>query len=776
MANNNLITSGKLPPGVLNTVIRERARETFALGGTDNLTDVIVKLIRLNFGPGFSLVNREFTAICIQVLDSSETQKLIASNPQIHFKNVTKTTSKYIPRACRVYIPEIHSDRALPKNILNPSKKDLSTIKAMFPVFFAQTEQLSNKGLFVGDRITVKIKNEIGGGIYVNRIENSFSVNPFNVGKTSDAASKAFRCEIIKSGKVISKNATEVAGKATITKDIEPQVTLSPEAKRQQYLKYLYETEVTNMKALKGYWDKTKMARALNDAVLEIKNDKSIKEDITDLKPLLWALTYQVSGFIPAGLAVGGNAVLSISAVKDHYGIHRISKKYFDTQKILLKKYDFFKNPNLKHSDLLDPKKSMRFFVIDFFHYLTTVSQLKISDVKTVGAITEKNEKIITKYFTNNKNRVDIIFPDSFAQMANDFNNAYSGSEPLEGEPTLEIDSFEDWSTKKMTGVPATVESSTPVASPEKNPQGPDPKKPPSTPDECHSNYPAYNDYAIHVNAQKKMVRQFVDSKISGQDLKFLNNEHKGVRTIKFAELDVPCPFKVVRYDGLSGFSKDPKRWFDKNNSSTSLLLNRERWGSSHYRARNQITHCTIQTLGDNLDERHFYKNTIHTMLALGRKIPHFIITPNGQIIQLVDMACAINSKSPVSLSSVNVGFAFGTGGQTPFTSKSPNVVKKNCVLIKEKNIYSCHKLGTKAALQSMQKLIKFFMTITKINYKLAAFDDKIASSDYNKSTIQSLGQLTGGIGGMNFIYYAWTYNFAFDLGGKNILNEEIFS
>ena len=204
--------------------------------------------------------------------------------------------------------------------------------------------------------------------------------------------------------------------------------------------------------------------------------------------------------------------------------------------------------------------------------------------------------------------------------------------------------------------------------------------------------------------------------------------------------------------------------------------MSKERWAGGHYRTRKQITHCTVQALGDNLDERYFFKNTIHTMVDMGKKIPHFIIAANGQIIQLVDMACAINSNSPVKLLSVNVAFAFGTGGEPPFANANPNVAKENYVLIKENNIYSGHKLGTKAALQSMQKLIKFFTTITKIKYKLAAFDDKIASSEYNKSTIQSLGQLTRGVSGMNFIYYAWTYNFAFDLGGTNILSEGIFS
>jgi hypothetical protein len=163
-------------------------------------------------------------------------------------------------------------------------------------------------------------------------------------------------------------------------------------------------------------------------------------------------------------------------------------------------------------------------------------------------------------------------------------------------------------------------------------------------------------------------------------------------------------------------------------------------------------------------------------MIALGKKIPHFIVTHTGQIIQLIDAACALRYNTPVSLASINIAFGSGPGTDFPITSERSDIAKPNCVLIKDDNIYNCHKLGTKAALQSMQKLIKFLMSITKVKYRLAAFDDDIESHDCNKSTIQSLGQLTGGISGMNFIFYAWTYNLALINGGKNILNEEIYS
>lgn len=783
MTNNKLISTSQLPAGVLNTPMRERAHETFTLGGAESFMDVVNKLMRQSFGPGFTFVNREFTAICIQVLSNKETQRLMAaSSPQLHYQRVAKTTDTQIPQACRVYIPEIHADRALPKSILNPSEKDLSIIKAMFPVFVAQTEELSKKPLYVGDRITIKIKNELGGGVYVNREKSSFSINPFSAGANTKPSSDLFRCEILKTAKVITTNSTSIAGNTTITNETQGKNQISDAAMTQQYIKYLYETEIKFIKQLKSYWTKAKLAAALKAAIE--KHGPELTADLTPLLPILWALTYQVSGYVPAGLAVGGNTIISAKAVEDYYGMYRVTRKAFDTTKLELAKFPFFSNAGLQHVHLLDPRTAMEYFVIDFHNYLDATAQQDILDFASADTekdplnLTDKNKSIVAKYFTKNEKRVEILFPSSFDKMLKDWKQSATNAagETLDDAPKPFTDSFEDWLTMSMSGVPSTTKMTEPIPEPEANPQGPTVDSPPSTPDECHSNYPSYSDYAIHVNAQKKMVRKFFNSKVSGLDLELINSEHKGIRSIKFAELEIPCPFKIVRFDGHSGYPKDGRRWFDKNNFGSNLLINKERLAFSYYRSREQITHLTAYSLGDNLDDKFFYKNTIHTMIDLGKSIPHFIITPNGQIVQLIDMACIINSRSPVNLFSVNVALATGTGGKTSFVNADPAVTKQNCVLIKDENTYSCHKLGTKAALQSMHKLIKFFMTITKIKYKLAAFDNKIKSNDYNKSTIQSLGQLTSGVSGMNFIYYAWTYNLARTSGGKNILNEEIFS
>jgi len=774
MSNNNLIHSSKLPSGVLNEQIREKAYESFTRG-EDDFMDIITKLMRQTFGPGYSLVNREFTAICVQVLTDKQTQKLMsAGSAEISYKKVAKTTSKTIPKACRVYIPEIHTDRALPKSILSPSKKDISIMESMFPVFLSQTEELSKKPLFVGDRLTVKIKNELGGGIYINRIESSFSINPINASGGKDA-SAAFRCNIIKNTKVLAANPTNIAGNVTITDEGESgtKSELSAAAMSQQYIKYLYEKERDNIAELKVFWTKDKLKYFIKNSMPTTHIDQNLR---SNYRELTWVLLYQISGFVPSGLSAGGNTVISAKAITDHYGVFRITKKRFDISKQeLVEKYPDEKLFNdLEHSDLLLPDVAIKFFIYDFHNYFENKSQKKLEMAATAISGNETNKRLIVNYFTNNDKRMNMIFASAVTKVVDDFKTGAAAF--VNAPPTFsEYPSFEDWMTLSMTGIAPGAKETSMISQAEPNSQELPVNKPPSTPDECHSNYPPYTDYAIHVNAQKKMVRKFFESKVSGQPLDFLNSFHKGVNSIKFAELEINCPFKVVRYDGDSGFPKDEKRWFDqKTMNKHDFLIFKERWGLGYYRARKQITHAVIQSLGNNLDENNYLKNTIHTMVSFGKKIPHFIVMQNGQIIQLVDAACALSYNTPVKLASINVAFGFGPGKVYPIESTDPTVSKPNHVLIKKDNIYSCHKLGTKAALESMQKLIKFLTTKTKIKYNLAAFDGKMETNEYNKSTIQSLGQFTGSTSGMNFIYYAWTYNFAFDNGGKNVLRGDI--
>ena len=63
-------------------------------------------------------------------------------------------------------------------------------------------------------------------------------------------------------------------------------------------------------------------------------------------------------------------------------------------------------------------------------------------------------------------------------------------------------------------------------------------------------------------------------------------------------------------------------------------------------------------------------------------------------------------------------------------------------------------------------------ITHTNIKYNLAAIDGKINANDINKFNIQASGHYRG-VGGMNFIYYAWTFGLAYFNNGRNILLEE---
>lgn len=63
-------------------------------------------------------------------------------------------------------------------------------------------------------------------------------------------------------------------------------------------------------------------------------------------------------------------------------------------------------------------------------------------------------------------------------------------------------------------------------------------------------------------------------------------------------------------------------------------------------------------------------------------------------------------------------------------------------------------------------------MSKVDIKYNLAAQDFKLKRREYSKSTIQAHGHFKG-VSGMNFIYYAWTYELAYKNGGENILSKQ---
>ena len=173
-------------------------------------------------------------------------------------------------------------------------------------------------------------------------------------------------------------------------------------------------------------------------------------------------------------------------------------------------------------------------------------------------------------------------------------------------------------------------------------------------------------------------------------------------------------------------------------------------------------------------------------MYDLNKPIPHFVIGVNGQIIQLVDFAAAVENNLPNKKSSVNIAFVEGVGKIENINGEN-NTVLNNYILIGDNPVrdilgnpteygksttYRPHKIGSKAALQSADKLIKFLISKTKIKYNVCAQDFKLLGRDINKSGIQAYGHYKG-VAGMNFIYYAWTYGLAFKNDGINFLSNE---
>ena len=166
-------------------------------------------------------------------------------------------------------------------------------------------------------------------------------------------------------------------------------------------------------------------------------------------------------------------------------------------------------------------------------------------------------------------------------------------------------------------------------------------------------------------------------------------------------------------------------------------------------------------------------------MHDLNKPLPHFLITPEGQIIQLVDAAAAVETGLPNKKSSITIAFTEGIGTIGDINGLN-NSVLDNYILVSAnpknllgpgKNTYRPHKIGSKAALQAADKLIKFLISKTKIKYNIAAQDGKLHRQDIYKSGVQAYGHYKG-IAGMNFIYYAWTYGLAYKNNAKNILSK----
>ena len=783
----------KLPHGVLNDFVRDQVYESYNVA-TDDFFGIIDKMLRRSLGPNFSIVNRTFNGVCIDILKPSAAQKLMASGHNfLAFQKISKTTSKTNFKAIRVYIPEIHSDRALPDSILSPSKKDKKLMEAMFPIFISRTEKVGKQKIKVGDIVEVQIKNALGSGVYLHKIEEGNSTVSAWVEKGGKISKDSFRCDIIKRSKVITNNENRLSAGTLITDEATSE-DIDAATLKQQYIKYLYEKERKFMPdikdangaitkgGLKSIWNKATFKKALGEAVGEV----GIGID----KKLMWGLMYSSCGHLASGLSVGGNIVKSVESIDDNYGIFRYSKEYFDAQK------DIFAQDKLNllgadsdHSMLLDPAFSMKFFIIDFLKYFKEQGLSIAPGVLDALNLDKLQKEQIVAYFELDAQKISFLFPEpgnKFKAEAGDYDvttTAGAADYKTISNKIKDDTDFEAWLIAKSAGIPVETEgagSTPPSETSAVNPQGSTKNNPPSTPEDCqkkpgHKNYPPRSTYLIHVDAQKKMVREFLNSEASGLDLEFTKSEHIGLKSIKMGNLKIPTPFKVLRFDNESPLYADNQKWFNANSSYN--LVSNKRYLQNYYRNPSQILDFLVGTLGNNDNKQLFYKDTLEVVYSLQKPMPHFIVSPNGQVIQLIDAAAVIESGFPTTTTGIIACFGEGPGHLYPIIEGTTLLGKPNHILaVGSKNfnswIYRYHKLGTKAALQSMQKLIEFFIPKTKIEYNLAAIDGKLLPNHVNKSNIQAAGQYKG-VSGMNFIYYAWTLGLAYFNNGRNILLEE---
>ena len=787
------LTLSKLPKGLLNDQVRDKIYQGFEIG-TENFLEVLRKVVRSQFGEQYSIVNTPFTGVCLYVLSEEEKQSLVTAGA---FEKTVDTSAEQLSRlkACRVYIPEIHSSHALPKDIYSLSDKDKEKIEAFFPVFISHGEGVASKSLRPGQILQVRITNNNGGGVYVNYVTETNSViNVYNENEVSSG--DLFRCSVIRFSRVVNKQSGGVSSGEVITSEKNQSIDKVDVATlKQQYKKYLSEKETYWSKELQDYWlgvgglERIPFKYFLDKIMEEVP----IADSMNPLKKLIWLLIYRLSVYSSTGITNAGLTVLNVDSIDDSYGIFKTTKEDFDRYKLGYDsgdrsldapslENDFFNDSNnYEHADLLDPELSMRFFVLNFAKYLRENNE---SNENLPDYTVDKYQKLITNYFTKNDTKIKFLFFGDYEDIADQYDGAESGNSTTENnKPNIKdgtsskpaFPNFQSWIVSAGGGAAVDITEFNKVE-PEKanNAQTLDGEEPRDTRDECHDNYPQRNSYLEHVDAQKALMRKYFNSGNAGSDLSFLANTHEGVNHIIFADTKIKTPFKVVIYDGNSGYPASNKRWFNASNNQSRLIKNKN-YKKQYYRPSSIITKATITSINLKNNPTDFYKSGLELMYDLNKPIPHFVIALDGQIIQLVDYAAAIENNLPNKKSSVNIAFVEGIGKIGNINGEN-NTVLDNYILVSPgqtfNNVYRPHKIGSKAALQSADKLIKFLISKTKIKYNVAAQDFKLQRKDINKSGIQAYGHYKG-VAGMNFIYYAWTYGLAYKNGGKNILSKE---
>lgn len=791
------IPLSKLPKGLLNDQVRDKIYQGFEIG-SESFLEVLQKIVKSQFGVQYEITNREFYGVCLYVLSEEEKQSLVTAGA---FEKAADTSSKNLSKlkACRVFIPEIHSSAALPDDIYNPSKKDKEKIGAFFPVFISQTEDIAAKSLQVGQILQVKITNNNGGGSYVNVVTSGNSViNVYNENKPNN---NLFKCEILRFSKIVNTGSSGVSSGEVLTSEKQQDGnTVDLATLKQQYKRYLSEKETYWSKTLQDYWmgstvdgipgtlKRTPFKYFLNKIFEDVEADTT--DPSNGKRKLIWLLLYRLSAYSSTGITNAGLTVLNVDSIDDSYGIFKHTKEQFDSYRLdydsgkrsidvpTLENSFFGGDKEYEHADLLDPELSMRFFILDFAKYLRKNNK---SFEGFLDYNRDEEQKLITNYFTKNDKKIKFLFFKDYGSIADQFDGAESGNQTTEDnkpnvkEGTSDLSAFptfQSWLVEAAGGAAVDISEFTKVE-PKKpnNSQTLDQEKPKDTKDECHDNYPQRNSYLEHVDAQKGLMRKYLSSNISGEDLEFLSHTHEGVKNIVMADQQVATPFKVVRFDGDSGYPLSNKRWINAGKNQDRLIKNKN-YKKQYYRPSSLITKATVTTINLKSNPTDFYKNGLELLYDLNKPIPHFVISQTGQIIQLVDAAAMVENNLPNKKSSINIAFVEGIGTIDNIDGEN-NTVLDNYILVStdpENNVYRPHRIGSKAALQSADKLIKFLTSKTNIKYNVATQDFKLDRQDINKSGIQAYGHYKG-VAGMNFIYYAWTYGLAYKNGGKNILS-----
>lgn len=740
----------------------------------------------------------ELIGICIQVLDNTASQQVVSprSSNVAGIKNSSANSSRINLKKIRVWVPELDKRiRVRPVKIHNPDK-DTNVLFEHYPIYEAADSDISVLPVRAGQpvRILYDINNRLSRK-YLGPVDREMSISIFNVPGDQSASAKFF-CEAKRTAnKVISKkNALTNIG--IVKTDAQPGAAESESVGLEaKYIQYLYEVERKYLHDLQKKWTpKTIIMACLS------------QDSIADPQ-FLWTMLYFLCGNMPVGLSTEGRIITSSSAVKDNYGCARITKKVFDSYKLELEAVEQSLEARI-HRDLLDPAKSIEFLAKSFLLMVKT-NKGSESDTVVKEMVDEKGNpssdesmSAISLYFEELGIEISDSDFEKWPEIAKQIPSGGGDSGPTD----IVFASFEGW----MSGVDDSAKLAAASSETQKkgidNDQGPDPKKS-ATPEDCHSNYPPENEYYIHVDRQKAKMRKYINSSLSGQKLQHLENIHKGIKNIRMAEIEISCPFKVIRFDGTGGYPRDTKRWFDASNlngpdglKEASVFLHpgeetivampilkfKEKYNLGYYRQPDQIINCVVSTCGENdANWKHYYKNFCHKFLYSRRRFPHFIITPVGQIIQLVDAAATTNyahesswqldSSSKTFLDEHSITIAFGDGVDENNPSITDN--KVGYVTIKKQNVIDSgtrhHKIGTRAALESAHKLINFLTTKTNIKYNLAAQDTNIFKTSLNKANIYANGQITSSVDGMNFIYYAWAFGLAIKYGGKNIIFDD---